>query len=104
MFYRSNITNVIPEEDKQPIVLLSSDAGDPLIVGVLEGDFPYVDTNNSHTPEYLAAQKLKIRFKKDYKLFEGNMTTLWENVKNPSPHDEIVPGLLGHRRAFVLFL
>ncbi len=104
IFYLSNITNVIPEEDKQPIVLLSSDAGDPLIVGVLEGDFPYVDTNNSHTPEYLAAQKLKIRFKKDYKLFEGNMTKMWENVKDPSTHDEIVSGLIGHRGAISLFL
>jgi len=104
IFYLSNITNVIPEEDKQPIVLLSNDAGDPLIIGVLEGEFPSSNDSSAHTPEYRAAQKLMLRFKKEYKLFEGDMTKMWENIKDPSTHDEIVSGLIGHRGAIGLFL
>jgi hypothetical protein len=104
IFYLSNITNVIPEEDKQPIVLLFSEAGDPLIVGVLEGEFPSSNDSSSHTPEYRAAQKLMLRFKKEYKLFGNDMAKMWESIKDPSTHDEIVSGLIGHRGAIGLFL
>jgi len=104
IFYLSNITNVIPEEDKQPIVLLSSEAGDPLIVGILEGEFPSSNDSSAHTPEYRAAQKLMLRFKKTYKLLGGDMVKMWEDIKDPSTHDEIVSSLIGHRGAIGLFL
>jgi len=104
IFYLSNITNTIPEEDKQPIVLLSDTENNPLIVGVLEGEFPSSNDSSAHTPEYRAAQKLMLRFKKEYKLFEGDMTKMWENIKDPSTHEEIVSGLIGHRGAIGLFL
>jgi len=104
IFYLSNITNTIPEEDKQPIVLLADTENNPLIVGVLEGEFPSSNDSSAHTPEYRAAQKLMLRFKKTYKLLEGDMTKVWEDLKDPSTHEEIVSGLIGHRGAIGLFL
>jgi hypothetical protein len=94
IFYFANFPAGYMKDDIQPFTLLSSEAGNPLIVGFMDGDFSRFHQDKSdHSDEFHMANRLLVpKFQQLWRLCGENMTKFLEEIRGPLIKQELISG------------